>query len=281
MRPSETSMDRVENPRVGAAGRRQHDDMLDTATDAAPALEAILAGDCPALAAQPIAPLHGPVDPARRWVEILYRPASASAERVVRLAEGRGYGERLDLAVLDAALAWVGRTPHVARAFINITSDSLRSLGFPAQVLACLARHRVEPRRVCLEVSERDPLDAEPRAEQALVDLASAGVGIAIDDYGVGCANTQLLTRLQPVALKIDLNLVQACLREDRRARGPGVLNAIAAFADALDIPLVAEGVETDQHRQALRRLPALRLAFGQGYALGRPEPIPVFGARA
>jgi EAL domain-containing protein (putative c-di-GMP-specific phosphodiesterase class I) len=259
-------------PRMGQALRPHHEAMDLTAP--LHALEGILAGHPVTLAAQPIVRLH-PDPGAPRWVEVLIRPKHAEAAHLVALAEGRGYGATLDLAVLNAALEWMSAPSSAERVSINVTAGALSTASFAREALAAIRATGVEPQRLCIEVSERDDLARDRQAERTLLELHDAGLLISIDDFGVGCANLQLLTQIHPVAIKIDQRVIQSAVDPDHRLLGPRLMAALAVFAGALETLLICEGVETLEQFAALRRLPLLRNAYAQGYALGHPALLP------
>ena len=99
-------------------------------------------------------------------------------------------------------------------------------------------------------------------------ELKELGVSLAVDDFGKGYSSLSYLHRFPIDRIKIDRAFV-AGLPESRAALA--VVSAVISFARALDIEVVAEGVETQAHVDALR---ALGCAYGQGFFYSRPvEP--------
>jgi EAL domain-containing protein (putative c-di-GMP-specific phosphodiesterase class I) len=126
----------------------------------------------------------------------------------------------------------------------------------------------VEDLQVVLEITERD-LMAAPADLMALVDRVRAqGWGVALDDVGADPASLALLPLLRPDVIKLDLRLVQARPDGDIAA----IVNAVSAESERAGTVVLAEGIETSEHRQTAL---ALGATLGQGWLFGRPGPIP------
>jgi EAL domain-containing protein (putative c-di-GMP-specific phosphodiesterase class I) len=95
-------------------------------------------------------------------------------------------------------------------------------------------------------------------------------VGAALDDFGTGYSSLSYLHSLPLRMLKIDRAFVQE-LDKDGNTNSTTVVAAILALARALNIQVIAEGIETEAQRDALL---AMGCEMGQGYLLGRPAPI-------
>ena len=96
--------------------------------------------------------------------------------------------------------------------------------------------------------------------------IAARGIEIEVDDFGTGRASITTLLRVQPDRVKIDRQLVTADILSGRKAHS--VLRAITDMAEALGIPVTAEGVETEAHAQ---RAAELGCDILQGYLFSRP----------
>jgi EAL domain-containing protein (putative c-di-GMP-specific phosphodiesterase class I) len=112
-------------------------------------------------------------------------------------------------------------------------------------------------------------LDDPERVRSTLERLRRAGIGAALDDFGTGYSSLSYLHSLPLRMLKIDRSFVQALDSGVRATRT--VVAAILALARALDIEVVAEGIETPAQRAALVNMGC---ELGQGYLLGRPQAV-------
>ena len=125
---------------------------------------------------------------------------------------------------------------------------------------ACLA-----PNRLALEVTEGLMIDDPGRALHTMHEFRARGIGLWLDDFGTGHASLSYLRRFPFEKIKIDRSFI-AALGNDEPALA--IVQAIVALSRALDMKVVAEGVETQAQYDALRRL---RCDQMQGFLLGRP----------
>ncbi len=188
----------------------------------------------------------------------------------IGLAEQTGLVVPIDFAVLEAALRelarWRSATPEAMRLHlaVNASGRTLQEPGTAARVLALLARTGVPPECLVLEVTEGVLLEDEAVGRR-LQHLRAEGVRIALDDFGTGWSSLSYLSRFPVDVLKLDRSFT-ATLHEGRG--GEAVPAAVVQLARALDLQVVAEGIETAEQAAQLRRLGA---QLGQGYLHGRP----------
>ncbi|MET8846654.1 EAL domain-containing protein [Amycolatopsis sp. NPDC004625] len=138
--------------------------------------------------------------------------------------------------------------PHLVPA----VQDALASTGLPAGAL-------------CLEVTESALMRDQEAAGEVLASLRALGVLLAIDDFGTGYSSLAQLRRLTLDTLKIDRSFITG-IAESRDAEA--IVTSIIAMAHAVDLTVIAEGVESAEQVDLLR---ALGCDQAQGYHLGRP----------
>jgi len=126
------------------------------------------------------------------------------------------------------------------------------------------------PSRLVAEVTEGALLDNPELVRATLERLRSVGVGAALDDFGTGYSSLSYLHSLPLRMLKIDRAFVLE-LDKEGNSNTTTVVAAILALARALNIKVIAEGIETEAQRDALL---AMGCEMGQGFLLGRPAPI-------
>lgn len=196
----------------------------------------------------------------------------------VPLAERSGLMRRLTENVLRLATRqereWRSAGRELAMA-VNISARDLRDPRFAELVRALLRENEVPPSALILEVTESALLADQERAVETVARLRETGLRISVDDYGSGYSSISYLSRLAPDEVKIDNAFVRA-LRSDRRAEA--IVRATIELGHALDIKVVAEGVEDGEIGPRLRELGADRL---QGYAIARPMPPEALAAWA
>lgn len=156
---------------------------------------------------------------------------------------------------------------------LNIASETLAHPAFVRQMSACLERHAVAATDVTFEISESSVLNTHPDFIERLVRLRMMGFGLAIDDYGTGRSNLQLLARIPFTELKIDRSFVDGA---SRRLPLSTLLRSCLSLAHSLDRKSVAVGVET---RRDWDFLQALGCTYAQGYHIANPMPATAFPA--
>jgi EAL domain-containing protein (putative c-di-GMP-specific phosphodiesterase class I)/CheY-like chemotaxis protein len=154
---------------------------------------------------------------------------------------------------------------------INLAPETLAHPSFIRQVTACVGRHRLLPDYVTFEMPESSVLNSDPNFIERLVRLRMMGFGLAIDDYGTGRSNLQLLARIPFSELKIDRSFVDGASK--RRPLGT-VLRSCLGLAHNLERMSVAVGVET---RQDWDFLQDLGCTYAQGYHIANPMEAQAF----
>lgn len=154
---------------------------------------------------------------------------------------------------------------------INLAPGTLAHPAFVRHISACVGRHRVLPEYLTFEMPESSVLNTDPHFIERLVRLRMMGFGLAIDDYGTGRSNLQLLARIPFSELKIDRNFVDGA---SRRPPLGTVLRSCLGLAHSLDRMSVAVGVET---RQDWDFLQGLGCTYAQGYYIANPMEAAAF----
>ncbi len=191
----------------------------------------------------------------------------------VPLAEERGLIGAIGAFVLDESCrqlaAWERYRgwPREFTMAVNVSGRQLSDPGLAEQVARTLWRHRIEPSRLCLEVTETAMLGQSRDVAELLSSLSRLGVRIALDDFGTGYATLAHLQRLRVDVLKIDRSFIEQLGRSPRDTE---IVAAVTAMAHALGMSVVAEGVETAGQLDAVASLACDR---AQGYLLARPMP--------
>ena len=152
---------------------------------------------------------------------------------------------------------------------INISAYHLQSADFVRKLeAAALQRGALDClRHLEIEVLETAALEDIARIGGLIKACREFGVGFALDDFGTGYSSLTYLSKLDVDTLKIDQSFVRDML-EDKGDHA--VVHGIIALARAFDMSIVAEGVETEAHYQALFQMGC---ELGQGYGIARPMP--------
>ncbi|KAB0495777.1 sensor domain-containing phosphodiesterase [Pseudomonas vancouverensis] len=184
---------------------------------------------------------------------------------------------RLDLYMLTSVAVILAQPQHAhwPPVHVNCSSYSMTRAEFAGEVLALLARHRVAPSRICLELTE-GALVAEPAmARRTMQQLADNGMSVVLDDFGAGFSSLSYVHQYRFSGLKIDKSFI---LELTTSPRSRAIVRAIVRMAESLDLSVVAEGVEDQATLDLLREMGASQ---AQGYYFARPMGLEDLAASA
>jgi diguanylate cyclase (GGDEF)-like protein len=148
---------------------------------------------------------------------------------------------------------------------VNVTVDDINDENFHLRVANALARHRLPPSLLTLEVTESGFIDDPARAIAMLDALAHLGLHLSIDDFGTGYSSLSHLARMPVHEVKIDRSFIQG-LESD--AEFAAVVRSAIDMGHSLGLQVVAEGIETEA---AARRLTEMHCDVAQGYLYAKP----------
>ncbi|MET7769196.1 bifunctional diguanylate cyclase/phosphodiesterase [Nocardia sp. NPDC005366] len=211
-------------------------------------------------------------------VEALLRWSSSAqpdvtTEGLIRVAEEYDLISDLDELVLRRACADAARLQETFAQLdltlnVNVSGLELAESGYADRVAGILASTGWPADQLVLEVTESELAAESHIAIANLHTLRDRGVRIAIDDFGTGYSSLSRLATLPSDILKVDQSFV-AAIRSDSPA--PPLLSVIAALSSALDLQVIAEGVETEYQAAVLTEL---GFALAQGYHYSDSHPV-------
>lgn len=250
--------------------RQMHDDVvqrLDTESD----IRSALADDRFEVHYQPIVSLSSLKT---IGYEALVRMRSESGELVppdyfIPTAEETGLIVPIGQLVLDDACRFIRRNQlkpgmeHISIG-VNVSQRQLMRTDFVQTVRDTLTRHEINARGVLsLEITESMIMDDVKQHAAILEELRSLGIAIHLDDFGTGYSSLACLHQFSIDVLKIDRSFVSGDTRHET-----GIVGAIIGIANALNIRVIGEGIETPAQLEWLK---LLGCDMGQGYLFGKP----------
>jgi diguanylate cyclase (GGDEF)-like protein/PAS domain S-box-containing protein len=150
---------------------------------------------------------------------------------------------------------------------VNLSARELTHPDVVATVLNAVRRSALDPSRITIEVTESTAMADRDSGFRALRELSAAGVRIAIDDFGTGYSSLDHLREMPADILKIDRSFVAGMAANSPDS---ALVAAAIAMGRALEMEVVAEGIETSEQVADLRELGC---PLGQGYLFARPLP--------
>ncbi|NII12172.1 EAL domain-containing protein [Oleiagrimonas sp. C23AA] len=193
-----------------------------------------------------------------------------SPDAFLQVAEDSGSIDAIDWRMFEISCRCMVRSgPADAFLTLNVSTQHLRHSNFDTRLIEMIERADLAPERLIIEVTEGSLMDDPEHVHAILERLRVAGVGAALDDFGTGYSSLSYLHSLPLRMLKIDRTFVHALDRSG--SSSSTVVEAILALSQALDIRVIAEGIETSAQCEALK---AMGCELAQGFLLGRPAPL-------
>lgn len=234
----------------------------------------------------------GSIEP---WFQVILDGASGAPAAVEvlarwRLADGSIRGPASFLGVLEecglmrdlfrsilqqsceAAVGWV-RDGLIRYISVNVSPAQFKVGSLLDDVEEILEKTGFPQEALQLEITEEALLHSMEAVSTQITELTRRGIRVALDDFGTGYSSIGYLRELPIQAIKLDRSLTRDVATDDR-ARA--IVSAVNAIAAAIDVELLAEGVETEAQALWLGRIGCRYL---QGYLFGRPVPADEFAA--
>jgi len=188
-----------------------------------------------------------------------------SPEEFIGITESNGLIYDIGLWVLEETLKLLDEHPHLYMA-INASSLQFMNNLLYDKLKENIESGRLDPAHLEIEITERLLLDNIESSENRLEDISNLGFSLSIDDFGTGYSSLSYLKSCPVSTVKIDKAFVSTIPDHSNEA----LCKAIIAMAEALDLKVVAEGIETVEQKDFLRDAGC---DFSQGYYFSKPLP--------
>jgi EAL domain-containing protein (putative c-di-GMP-specific phosphodiesterase class I) len=165
---------------------------------------------------------------------------------------------------MEQALKQARDWPAHLKLAVNLAPVQFRDPTLAEQILKLLAATGFPASRLELEITEASLLEDREQVMTIITSLKNVGVRISLDDFGTGYASLAQVNRLPLDRIKIDKSFITTIVKSQRTAE---IVNTIAGLGHTLDVPISAEGVESEQIRAALERYGC---SEAQGWLYGR-----------
>lgn len=186
----------------------------------------------------------------------------------IPLAEETGLIGAIDEWILREGCREAASWPNPLSIAINVSPISFRHGDLPGLLHSILLETGLNPKRLEIEITEGVLVEDFARASSMLRRIKNLGIRIAMDDFGTGYSSLSYLQSFPFDKIKIDQTFVAQI---NKNVQSSAIIRAILGLGEALNLRVIAEGVETEQQ---LMFLAAAGCQEMQGYLLGRPQPI-------
>ncbi|RHW19386.1 EAL domain-containing protein [Sphingomonas gilva] len=191
----------------------------------------------------------------------------------IPIAEENGLILSLGEWVLRRACFDAMRWDHQSRVAVNVSALQLAHADLPRLFHQVMLDSGLPPRRLEIELTETAIMANRERALHILRQIKALGVGVALDDFGTGYSSLETLRVFPFDKIKLDRFFTSEL---EGSPQATAIIRAVLALGKSLAIPVLAEGIETDEQLSVLIREGCDEV---QGFLLGHPAPMPVTGA--
>ncbi|MCP8885311.1 EAL domain-containing protein [Devosia sp. XJ19-1] len=193
---------------------------------------------------------------------------NVSPAEFIPIAEECGAISAIGVWVLKMACLEAASWPEPCKIAVNVSGIQLAQIDLIDTVRNSLFMSGLAPHRLELEVTETSIIGDKNRALHILRQIKAMGVSIAIDDFGTGYSSLDTLRSFPFDKIKIDRSFMNE-VESDEQSKA--IVRAILALGRSLSVPVLAEGVETREQLDVLRKEGCTE---AQGFLLGRPGAI-------
>lgn len=162
---------------------------------------------------------------------------------------------------------WRSQNIHIPALSVNLSALHFRSNQLPNQVSDAMHAWGIDGHQLTVEITESMMMEHDTEIFKRIQILRDMGIGLSVDDFGTGFSGLSRLVSLPVTEIKIDKSFVDRCLTEKRIL---ALLEAITSIGQSLNLTVVAEGVETKEQFEMLRKIHCRVI---QGYFFSRPLP--------
>lgn len=201
-----------------------------------------------------------------RWTHPVIGPISPS--EFIPVAEENGLIASLGAWVLNKACEDASRWEPAYRVAVNVSAVQFMDTNLPRLVHEALVTTGLSPHRLELELTETALVKDKARSLHIMRQIKDLGVGLALDDFGTGYSSLETLRTFPFDKIKLDRAFVGE-MEQDRQSKA--IVRAVLALGKSLDIPVLAEGIETEEQMEILQQEGCDE---GQGFLLGRPSQV-------
>lgn len=200
-----------------------------------------------------------------------------SPDKFIKIAEDSGVIIKVGRWILHEACRmaqWLETHPnskHVEHTgsfiSINVSTPQFNDPSFFIHLKESIEETGINPSRIKLEITESVLTDAEA-AKHWIMKAKMLGVKIALDDFGTGYSSLSYLHEFDFDSIKIDQSFIRKMLSNERSMH---IVEAIITLAEKLNLEIIAEGIESEQHIEALKKMGCHLI---QGYVISKPIPF-------
>lgn len=193
----------------------------------------------------------------------------------IPIFEQNGFIMKLDYYVWEMACKllrkWIDEGRNIKPISVNVSKVNLYNPNLCDNIINLVKKYNISPKLLELELTESAYTDNPDLLNGIMTKLQSYGFTIMMDDFGSGYSSLNMLKDVSVDILKIDLRFLSG---EDKTGRGGNILASVIRMAKWLNLPVIAEGIETKEQADFLLSIGCID---GQGYYFAKPMPVELY----
>lgn len=189
------------------------------------------------------------------------------------IAEGTSLVKELDCYIWESVCQmlsrWKKEKRNVVPVSINVSQEDINHMSVSDKLIELVDKYDIDPKWLAVEITETSVVHNEAYIKKLLHNLHEKGINVIMDDFGSGASSLGMLEDIPVDAVKLDMKLIQ--LDANNLDRGIMILNSIVNMIHTLNVPIVAEGVET---KEQVAMLQSINCKYVQGFYYYKPMSI-------
>jgi len=189
------------------------------------------------------------------------------------LLESTGLISRLDQYIWEAVCQtlqkWQASDSNLVPVSVNVSVVDIVNLDVPQIFSDLVEKYQLEPKLLLAEITETMLAENSSVVENAIQGLHRKGFSVMMDDFGSGYSSLNMLKDTNVDAIKLDMKLID--MNQQNRSKGVQIVESVVDMAHRLNLPIIAEGVETPEQVSMLQAADCL---YTQGYYFYKPMPV-------
>ena len=189
------------------------------------------------------------------------------------LLESTGLVTRLDQYIWESVCQtlqkWQEGGSNLVPVSVNVSVVDIVNLDVPQIFSDLVEKYKLEPKLLLAEITETMLAENAEVVENAIQGLHRKGFSVMMDDFGSGYSSLNMLKDTNVDAIKLDMKLID--MNQQNRSKGVQIVESVVDMAHRLNLPIIAEGVETPEQVSILQ---AANCLYTQGYYFFKPMPV-------
>jgi diguanylate cyclase (GGDEF)-like protein len=186
------------------------------------------------------------------------------ADQFIEVAESTGLIGPLSMTVIEQAMKEARSWPSHLKIAVNISPSQFRDTRLAEQIIKLLTSTGFPTHRLEIEITEAALLEDRDQVLTIIRSLKNVGISVSLDDFGTGYASLAQVNSLPVDRIKIDKSFISTIVKSEQTA---AIVETIANLGHTLNVPITAEGVESEQVRTEIKKF---GMSEAQGWLFGR-----------